>query len=476
MITDGMGPPLVELPWEQKDRMGASPPTPRVERSMPGAEAPGQGPNLGACVETFREWLHLPEPGMLYVVLATVAANRGDGDPVWTLIVGPPGGGKTEILAPLTSLVDVHPAATITEAALLSGTPKRERATDAKGGLLREIGDFGIIVLKDFGSVLSMNRDTRGAVLAALREVYDGSWTRHVGTDGGKTLSWSGKVGLIAGCTPAIDSHHAVVGSMGERFVLYRLPPIDADEQARRAIQHVGHEATMRGALAAAVARVLEQVDHERLTSAPDAATVDRLVRMSTLAVRCRSAVERDSYSREVQLIPEAEAPGRLALVLLRLLNALRAIGTPTEVAWQLIEKCALDSMPAVRRKVLDQLIGRSMAVSTTEVAEGIGYPTQTTRRTLEDLTAHGIAERIPQGPGRADLWRVTSWTRDRMPTVPEMSDSVDSATVSEQAESAEPSPLLLPLRVLTDKSGKVPESEDELLEQLALTDDGPAS
>jgi len=120
--------------------------------------------------------------------------------------------------------------------------------------------------------------------------------------------------------------------------------------------------------------------------------------------------------------------------------------------------------------------MGRSMAVSTTEVAEGIGYPTQTTRRTLEDLTAHGIVERIPQGPGRADLWRVTSWTRDRMPTVPEMSDtesgatvpemsdSVESAAAGKQAESAEPSPLLLPLRVLTDKSGKVPESEDELL------------
>ena len=99
---------------------------------------------------------------------------------------------------------------------------------------------------KDFGSVLSMNRDARAAVLAALREVYDGSWTRHVGTGGGRTLTWSGKVGLVAGATPTIDRHHAVMGAMGERFVLFRLPEVDASEQARRALAHAGREKEMR--------------------------------------------------------------------------------------------------------------------------------------------------------------------------------------------------------------------------------------
>ena len=115
-------------------------------------------------------------------------------------------------------------AATLTEPALLSGTPKKDTSRSAKGGLLREIGEFGILLAKDFTSILSMHRESRAAVLAALREVYDGSWTRHLGTDGGKTLTWSGKVAVLAGVTPTIDSHHAVMASMGERFVLYRLP------------------------------------------------------------------------------------------------------------------------------------------------------------------------------------------------------------------------------------------------------------
>lgn len=88
-----------------------------------------------------------------------------------------------------STLPGVHLAATLTEPALLSGTPKRQTASNSKGGLLRVIGDHGILLFKDFGSILSMHRDARSAVLAALREIYEASGTRPLGTDGGRTLS-----------------------------------------------------------------------------------------------------------------------------------------------------------------------------------------------------------------------------------------------------------------------------------------------
>lgn len=88
-------------------------------------------PAVDACVEAFRRYLHLPDPGPVYVALATVVANRRPGDPVWTLLVGPPGCGKTEVLGPLTALPDVWPAATLTEASLLSGVPRKEHAKES---------------------------------------------------------------------------------------------------------------------------------------------------------------------------------------------------------------------------------------------------------------------------------------------------------------------------------------------------------
>src|SRR3954453_9157449 len=127
--------------------------------------------NIAETVAVFKRWLHLPDPDIVLVVLAAVAANMMDGDPVWLLIVGQPGGGKTELLQAIAGLPGVKRAGVLTEASLLSGTPKKEKADGAKGGLLREIGRFGILSLKDFGSVLSMRQESRAALLAALREI-----------------------------------------------------------------------------------------------------------------------------------------------------------------------------------------------------------------------------------------------------------------------------------------------------------------
>jgi hypothetical protein len=368
---------------------------------------------LQQTLAVFRRWLLLPDATPLLAVLGAVAANRLEGDPVWLLLVGPPGGGKSELLSSVTGLWDVHPTATLTEAALLSGTPRREHDENAKGGLLRTIGDYGVLLCKDFGSVLSMNRDARAAVLAALREVYDGSWTRHVGTDGGRTLHWEGKVGLVAGCTPTIDRHHGVMGTMGERFVLFRLPTVDSDEQAQRALAHAGREAEMRSELAHAVSEVLNHPMGEPRPLAPEERS--RLVTLTTFAAKARSAVERDGYSREVELIPEPEAPTRLIVVLERLLAGLDAIGAPRGDAWRVVTKATLDSIPATRRAVIELLAKTADEIETPKAAEALGYPTATAKRALEDLTAHGIARRVTRGAGqKADTWQLTEWAAER--------------------------------------------------------------
>src|SRR5205823_6149122 len=109
-----------------------------------------------------------------------------------------------EILRALHGLPDIYMPSTLTESSLLSGTARDSRAQGASGGLLRQIGPFGILIFKDFTSIINMNRDARSAVLAALREIHDGRWTRYLGVDGGTDLTWMGKLGFIAGCTTAI--------------------------------------------------------------------------------------------------------------------------------------------------------------------------------------------------------------------------------------------------------------------------------
>jgi hypothetical protein len=283
---------------------------------------------------------------------------------------------------------------------------------------LRSIGPSGIILLKDFGSVLSMQREQRAAVLAALREVFDGSWTRHLGTDGGRTLTWNGKAGLIGGCTPAIDSHHAVMASLGERFLLYRLPAATADDLADAALAHVGREKAMRAELAAATKQWWDTLSMPTDPIQVNSTDRDFLIALSTLIVRCRSSVERDYHTREIEFVPDAEAPGRLARTLAQLLAAMTVIGVSEPERRRLTRKVGLDCVPALRRGALEHLAAGSGSQSTTQVGLALAHPTQTVRRALEDLAAHSVLARNSQGSGKADLWQLSDWTKDRWEAV----------------------------------------------------------
>ena len=370
--------------------------------------SPYTGPSrpIDDVLDVFGRWLHLPDPAPVYVTCAAVAANRVESfDPTWLILVGAAGSGKTEALSATSRLDGVHVVATLTEAALLSGTPRKETLAGASGGLLREIGASGIIVLKDFGSILSMHRDARAAVLAALRELFDGSWTRMIGTDGGRRLHWEGRVGLLAGATTVLDQHHAVMAQLGERFLIHRVAIDDASAQGRSSLAHHGRERAMRKELADAVAGLFAGLD---LANPPPLSNgdTDRLVSLAQLVARARSPVVRDSYRREIELVPDSEAPGRVVGALARLLTGLRMIGAGETEAWRVTVKTGLDSMPAARRHALECLLNLE-SETTTNIAIRLGLPNPTAHRVLEDLAAHDVIARQSQGQGKPDLWRI---------------------------------------------------------------------
>ena len=383
-----------------------------VELQAPKVNPSPRAGALAKVVEVFQRWLFMPDPGALLVCLAAVVGNRLPGDPIWLLLVAPPGSGKTEILNCVVKLPEAHAVSTLTEASLLSGTGQRDRAQGATGGLLKKIGHYGLLVVKDFGGVLSLNRDTRAGILAAMREIYDGSWTRQVGTDGGQELSWQGKVGLVGGSTPAIDQHHGIMSSLGERFVFYRLPSVDGQQLAYKALAHQGQEQAMREELTQVVSELLAGIPAQQGPISLRPAEKKALVAMATLATKARSPVERDSYTRDIALIPGSEAPTRLVLVLAHLLTGLVAVGVERTEALGLVSKVALDSMPKMRQDVLVALLGASGEQSTSSIAQKLGYPTSTVRRALEDLACYGVVERRSTGHGQSDVWEMSQWTR----------------------------------------------------------------
>jgi hypothetical protein len=417
--------------WGKAPKRERGAPRPK-ELPPPEPETPAyKGPPLTVAqvVRAFRRWLYMGRDGdmPLLAMLGTIAANRLQGKPVWLALVGPPSTSKTELLDAVAHLPDVHEASSLTPAGLLSATPKKGREADAKGGMLNQIGSYGILTFKDFTTVLSMRRETMAEILAALREIYDGKWKRSTGTDGGREFKWKGKIGAIIGVTEAIDSHHGVMVQMGERFVMLRLADSSQDHLFR-ALEHVGSfDGSMKAELADAVSGLFSGLGKLKETRALTLAEKVRLNDVTWLAVHLRAGVERDRIGREILQVYRVEGPSRLGLTLERLLAGLCAIGVNRRRAFQIIEKIALDSVPPTRLKAWRALkakrdehdIEQARWLTTTEVSLAVDLPTTTVRRALEELQVHGLVLRESEGEGKAHKWRIADpkKMRPRNPT-----------------------------------------------------------
>lgn len=121
---------------------------------------------------------------ILQTALAAFAANMHlDGVPIWVLLVGPPSSGRSMVISQLRGRPGAVDLGIVTHAGLLSGTPRRDRSETATGGALHELGDRGVLLVSELSSYLTDGRG-KNSLMAAFRDIYDGSWTRYLGTDG----------------------------------------------------------------------------------------------------------------------------------------------------------------------------------------------------------------------------------------------------------------------------------------------------
>ncbi len=346
----------------------------------------------------FEKWLGASyDLQVLDAVLAATAAVEFPGDPPWLLLVGGSGAAKTETLNPLSGAGAVVVSTITGEAALLSGTPKKERAADANGGLLRKVGPSGLLAIKDVTSILSMNRDTRSQVLAALREIYDGHWNCDVGSEGGRRLEWKGRLVIVGAVTTAWDQAHAVITSMGDRFVLIR---VDSSENRReaglQALRNVDREPEIRAELADHVGRLIKAGvgRADDLLETEMLAVLDR----ADLVTRARTGVERD-YAGNVICAHAPEMPTRFAKQLAQLMRGGLAISMNPADAFEMTLRCAADSVPPLRLAILGDVAAHPLS-ATSAVGQRLQLPRRTVDRVLQELHLLGLLriDELPRG------------------------------------------------------------------------------
>jgi hypothetical protein len=399
-LDDGAGAPHPDLP--DQDAVQTATEETKQEESPPRC-------SLADTHAVFKKWLGDEyDLDAASAAIAAAASERLPGDPLWLLIVAGPGGAKTETVQALAG-AGAHVTSTIaSEGALLSATPRRERNKKATGGLLRKIGDRGVLVIKDVTSILSADRNTRASVLAAIREIYDGRWERNVGTDGGATLTWVGRIVIVGAVTTAWDAAHSVVATMGDRFVLLRPRTSTGRKKAGLgAIRNTGTELAMRRELAAVVGGVVGQMNTTGHQLSDN--EIDRLLKAADIVTMARSAVERD-YRGDIVFAHDPEMPTRFAKQLVQLLRGAVAIGMTPADGMRLALRCARDTIPPLRRDILLDL-ANNLQSTVRDVRKRISKPRNTVRRELECLHALGLlrcdeTEEIGNDGKERSIWR----------------------------------------------------------------------
>lgn len=364
--------------------------------------------------------MYLPDPQSLYVTMGTMAGNMLTGNPTWLMLVGSSGSGKTMLLKSLRGLPRIRPVASIKgEAALLSGVKAKDRADDATGGILREIGDNGCLIFMDFTSVLSKSREAVTELLGVLRELYDGTWVRDIGGEGGRSLTHTGRVSVIAGVTNAIDRHYEVNSEMGQRCLYYRIPSTDGYQESLSAVNAVdpdGRELERQNTVTAmfhALDLSFAKPTRRRELSMREA---HRVVSLAQLGAKLRSGVPRDWRDRTVVDVPSDEVATRMAQQMTQLYLGMEMLGVNEQESWAAIEKVTYDSMPLLRRLVLKEIedgIGKPA-----EVARRVRVAESAARRAIEDLELLGVVEQHKSKHAAATAvgkWALTAWAVEKM-------------------------------------------------------------
>lgn len=346
--------------------------------------------------DAYRAYLLINDDDVIDAPLAArVAHDFTDAESIAIVIVGPSSSVKTEVVSPLGKAIKGHALSDLSSKTLVSGW----RTSTGNASLLNKLKD-NVLVVKDLTTILSGRADERAKVLGQLREILDGSYQQEWGN--GESLDWTGKVSVVAACTPVIDAHYAAIAQLGTRFVYIRTAIDDPNAIAVKAMKDGAASKQARAKAAQVVVDFVAQFTPVALnTIALSDEHETELARWATYLATARTPVIRDPYGREIVETPVVEGPARAVKQLHQFAAARARLDGRTaieDVDIALARRIAWDSVPLVRARVITSVLKRR-ATLITEVADDVQrLGTTMIRRCLEDLYALGLLDREKYG------------------------------------------------------------------------------
>jgi hypothetical protein len=279
-------------------------------------------PNIESLRADLARWLSIPQEDrdVIDFTLGVYKSHDIPGDPLWGIIIDASGAGKTELLRAFRNRPDAYFLSNLTENTLVSGY-RDPKSPDKDPSILPELNEK-VLVIKDLAPLLGMRAEARSAVIAGLRDAYDGFTDQGRGNLG--RCSYEARFTLLAASTLAIERTDTVEQELGERFVKFRARGSDSKEKVRKAIRNIGVDNSMRQEIEGAVSKYLERLPSASGTHIPGELQ-EPLVELAVFTAKARSHVARDRNG-VIQYLPRPEVGTRLGKELGKLLLALAVV------------------------------------------------------------------------------------------------------------------------------------------------------
>ena len=366
----------------------------------------------------FEKYMVIKDPLIIDVTLATLIGNAlVPRDPLWTMVVAPSSGGKSTFIAPFSGMPAVFFLDDLTEKSFLSGYKVKGKEVS----LLKIIGS-GVICFSDFTSILSKNPMSRNEILGQLRLVYDGKFAKRTGTG---EISWQGKIGTLAACTPDIYYILEQSRSMGERFLYYWLEQPTDEEIIKKQ-----REVNMSSREIAETMHPLycEYMDGVKNFMAkhglPELSITEEqekeVADASVFCVSAKATIHLDYKTGKPDGLVSKPGVGRDRKMFQTLLHALQLMNayeennkkaSVTDEMVQIVKRCAWSSVSRERRKILEILTvyDKPMTASEIGAAEDFGLQREGVEKYLWALHAVGIISK--EIAGNSHRWFIPSDT-----------------------------------------------------------------
>lgn len=328
--------------------------------------------------EVFKQWLYLDhDPDVLRIIFAVYVANKYDGLPVWAMLIGKPGCGKSELLSSLVDAGNTVMVSTLTPNSFATGHVNGE-------SLLNLLKDNKMLIVKDMSTFTELQSEARGMIFATLRDAYDGNFVRRTGV---VNINWSGKFGMLCGATPAIEKVRSYDTALGERFLNIKFNSTEEDERIiqERSYQNYVKQTEMRKALKDITAKFFKTVQVNKNADIP-LSVVRSVMYNARGLVKARSSISRDRFSREVdEMVSTSEVPTRVTNQLMLIARACLDMKTDEATINRIIQRLCIDSIPSARVQVMKYLVENG-AMRAADLKPMVRMSPTAIERVLEDL------------------------------------------------------------------------------------------